>query len=420
MNKRIYIFVTNSIYGLGGAQLLTLRRSGYLRDKGWRVLIIYRRKMGEFRLESDFKEFDTLFIPEFTCHYNFVNNRKKLKITNQISEYLSNIDKENSFIESNDLVCAVWAEYLSQVFGIKHALYMLSEENINRLFYYPYKRFYEYKLYRNELWGCNSRGLEISFGKLLPQFNTNYVNVAYNEDEIPDVSLPSLILEKKKNTIVVSTLTRLEKEYLPVLIEVIGSICIKRKDIDVCFVIGGGSVENKVENRIRKMAEEMNRSISNLHIIITGYIKPGKDFFSQTDIFIGMGTAAISALSQGCIVLPVNPITNKTPGVFGVETFNFAYPESNVEFLIFDKILQLLLLSTEKRYDYAKQSKEYYNNNFTLDVTFDAFRNLCDKMQDVDTYSFKNAYFFKPLDYIVELARRIRSLIYFIIGKMGR
>ena len=136
----------------------------------------------------------------------------------------------------------------------------------------------------------------------------------------------------------------------------------------------------------------MNRSISNLHIIITGYIKPGKDFFSQTDIFIGMGTAAISALSQGCIVLPVNPITNKTPGVFGVETFNFAYPESNVEFLISDKILQLLLLSTEKRYDYAKQSKEYYNNNFTLDVTFDAFRNLCDKMQDVDTYSFKNAY----------------------------
>ncbi len=411
-SRRIYIIVTNSIYGLGGAQLLTLRKARFLRDKGWEVFIIYRRTMGEFKLKNEFGEFNTLFVPEFSYHFNFVSKRKLVKVLRQIDPFLDEIDKSSSFIESNDIVCAVWAEYLSSVYDIKHALYMLSEENMKRLFYYPYKRYYNFKLQNNELWGCNSCGLEISFGQPLPQYSQNFINVAFNDNEIPDCSSsPIEISNLKKDTIVISTLTRLEKTYLPILIDNIALMCKSRKDVNICFIIAGGSVDINEENKIKQKANEYNKNIDNIQIMVTGYITPGKDFFSQTDVFVGMGTAAISALSQGCIVLPINPLTNKTPGVFGIETFNFAYSESKEEYPVSEKILQLSLLPNNKRIELSKKSVDFFRNQYTLDSTYAVFEKMYSRMSNHGAYSFKYADFFKPVDYLVELVRRLRGFL---------
>lgn len=412
MTKRIYIFVTNSVYGLGGAQLLTLRKARYLRDKGWDVLIIYKRIIGEYWLKDEFGAFSTLYIPEFSSHYNFVNKEKLSKIKGQIDFFLDGIDYKSSFIESNDIICAVWAEYLSSVYGIKHALYMLSEENMKRIYYYPYKSYYDFKLHNNELWGCNSRGLEVSFGKNLPQYSHNYINVAFDEKEIPVYSSPAIPnVNLKPGTIVISTLTRLEKPYLTPLIDNIAQMCKSRKDVNILFIIAGGSVDRNEEYRIRRKAEECNKIIENIQIIITGYIKPGRDFFSQTDMFVGMGTAAISALSQGCIVLPINPLTNKTPGVFGVETYNFAYSESKEEYSITEKILQLSLFPISKRKELSKNSIEYFQNHYSLDSTNAVFEKLYTRMRDHRAYSFKYAALYKPIDYLVEITRRLRNIL---------
>lgn len=412
MNKKYYIFITNSIYGYGGGQLLTLRKAKFLRHKGWSVLIIYKRKMGDFLLEKEFGEFNVLFIPEFSSHYNFVKKKRRKEIVNIIETRLVNMSNTSSFIESNDLTCAVWGEYLSGSLRVKHALYMLTEENMNRLFFYPYKRFYEYKLLKNELWGCNSRSLNISFGKELPNYKLNYINVAFDEKEIPQETEPKLIINKDKNdSIVITTLTRLEKPYLNSLIDTISLMCKNQNDIQVCFIIAGGSVDKNEEEKLKNKVIEANTSISNLHIELTGYIKPGRDFFDSTDIFVGMGTAAISALSQGCIVLPVNPLTNKTPGIFGVETFNFAYSENGAEFELSKKILDLSLLPIEQRKVLSEQGREYYINHYTLESTYEVLNCLMSKIECNNTYTFDYSIFYKPFDYSVEIVRRIRNFI---------
>ena len=412
MNKKYYIFITNSIYGYGGGQLLTLRKAKFLRDKGWSVLIIYKRKMGDFHLEREFGEFNVLFIPDFSSHYNFVKKKRRNEIVNTIKTHLVNMSNTSSFIESNDLACAVWGELLSKSLEVKHALYMLTEENMNRLFYYPYKRFYKYKLHNNELWGCNSRGIDISFGEKLPNYRSNYINVAFDEKEISERTEPQFIINKHKNdSIVIATLTRLEKPYLTPLIDTISLMCKNRNDINVCFIIAGGSVDKNEEEKIRNKVLEVNTSVSNLHIQLTGYIKPGKDFFDSIDIFVGMGTAAISALAQGCIVLPINPLTNKTPGIFGVETFNFAYPDNETEFDISKKIRELSLLSIEQRKVITEKSREYFINHYTLESTYEVLKCLMSKIKNEDTYSFDYSIFYKPFDYAVEIVRRIRNFI---------
>lgn len=412
MSSRVYIFITNSIYGYGGAQLLTLRRAKFLKSQGWEVLIIYRRKMGDFLLQKEFSAYTTLYIPEFSSHYNFVNKSCLRRIIDNISSMLINVDASLSIIESNDLVCAVWAEYLSSIFKIKHVLYMLSEENMSRLFYYPYKRFYNYKLANNELWACNSRGLDISFQKSLNNYKYNYINVAFDDNEIPDQSVPNIDWNcKRPNSIVISTLTRLEKSYLWYLIDILEKMCDEKVDIDVCFIIAGGTVDNNIREKIENKAKEINERNTNLRIILTGYINPGKDFYNNTDLFIGVGTAAISALSQSCIVLPFNPLTNKTPGVFGVETFNFAYAETTKEYDISDKIVSLLSLTTHERNEIANVGKSYFTENFTLENTYKKFNKLKRLISNKGYYSFKYAFIFKPLDYFVELLRVIRNKI---------
>lgn len=412
MSLRVYIFITNSIYGYGGAQLLTLRRAKFLKSQGWKVLIIYRRKMGDFLLKNEFSDFTTLYIPEFSSHYNFVNKSCLNKIIDNIYSMYRDVDVSLSIIESNDLVCAVWAEHLSSILKIKHVLYMLSEENMSRLFFYPYKRFYNYKLVNNELWACNSRGLDISFQKSLKNYKNNYINVAFDDNEIPNCSIPNIDWNfKRSNSIVISTLTRLEKSYLWYLFDILEKMCNEKMDIDVCFIVAGGTVDNNVREKIENRAKEINERNSNLRVIITGYIKPGKDFYNNTDIFIGVGTAAISALSQSCIVLPFNPLTNKTPGVFGVETFNFAYAETTKEYDISDKIFSLLLLTNNERKEIAKTGKSYFAENYTLESTYINFNKLIGQISNKGCYSFKYAFIFKPLDYFVEFLRVIRNKI---------
>ncbi|MBO5632158.1 MAG: hypothetical protein J5965_24130, partial [Aeriscardovia sp.] len=154
--KQLYIILTNTLYGLGGGQLLTLRKAHFLKKMGYYVIIVYKARYGDFRLKEDFEEVRCIYIPEFGKPYNLVSNKNKKRALSTIIEAAGTYSLNESYIESHDTQTAIWGEVLSAQLGIPHFLYLIQETNMNRLHFYPYKRFYQYKLERNEFWGCNS------------------------------------------------------------------------------------------------------------------------------------------------------------------------------------------------------------------------------------------------------------------------
>lgn len=92
------------------------------------------------------------------------------------------------------------------------------------------------------------------------------------------------------------------------------------------IVAGGSNTGTREKDLLVKYSKS---DIANLKIVFTGYIKElGKDIFNVSDVFVGMGTASINAISQRCIALNIDPSRNNMcSGIFGIDTNNFGYTE---------------------------------------------------------------------------------------------
>ena len=106
----------------------------------------------------------------------------------------------------------------------------------------------------------------------------------------------------------------------------------------------------------------------------------------MTDIFIGMGTASINAISQGCATINIDPRSNKASGVFGVDTNNFAYSENNKLYKIEDKIAELL--KDAKKLAVAKERGLYlFKESFTNEASFNKLDYLLNKSEKINCFS---------------------------------
>ena len=411
----LYIIITNTIYGFGGGQLLTLRKAKLLQKKNFKVIIIYKARYGEFKLEGEYKAFECHFIPEFGKPYNFVSSKRRFKILNELLEVTKGYEIKGSIIESHDTYTAIWGEVLSQKMQIPHVLYLIKETNMNRLHYYPYKSFFKYKLHRNEFWGCNSRGIDLSFGKSLPEFKDNYINVPFDESEVPLISKPVFTKSNwnESSKMVITTVTRLDKDYLKPLIKKIEAFSNQNKNINFELIVVGGTVYPEAYQEIKEIESAINKKNNNYHIILTGYLVPGKELYDYTDVFIGTGTAVINAISQKCITIPYNSYTNKTPGIFGLEAKNFAYAEEGeLEFDVLDILTKIISLNEEQKALISRQSYNFFVDNFSLEGTWTKQNRLLEKLlYDNKTYNFNRSHIFCFFDVLFFIASQIRDCL---------
>lgn len=409
---KYYILFTHTIYNIGGGQLLTLRKARFLKEKGYQVIVIYKIQRGPFLLEKDFADILSFYVPDFLKVFNTVNNKKRKAIENLLGKYIRNADYNNSLIESHDGDIAVWAEYFARRWNIPHVLYMISEFDLTKSNFFPYANFYKYKLKRNELWGCNSEGLRLCFNSQMREYEDNYVNVSFSSSEIPDYSKPAIKfpIVVDQNSFVISTISRIDKGYILPLLSKIEDYCKCHSDYNVYFIIVGDTVFEEVRNNLNKRIDIINSSYSNLHVVSTGFCTPGKDFFKYTDLFIGMGTAIISAISQGCISLTIDPFTNLTGGIFGMEMQNFAFSKN--EFDVNDKLEEIMSYSKTKRDEISQVSIKFFEENYSLNSTWEKQCQLIKKMPlDYRFYDFNKALFYKPIDLLLTFLSKVYHII---------
>ena len=389
-----YIFVTYNVCNMGGGQLYVLRRCKHLLAKGYDILVIIAYDSGYFPLEDQFSGVSILHIPEIeTLSINTGRKRKK-EILNQISRFTAGC--KDIYIESHTLPAIEWGELIAAELNARHLAYPLAEPLYSKVRFSPAKEIIKRKLYAGEFYGCTSVSLRKIFNRDLP-FN-NYVNIGFETDELVEKCIPQIDIFKKKDNFVITTIGRLSKEYFEPFIVAVVDFAIVHPEQSIVLILAGGSPD---KTRVQYLHTKYNNDsvgLKNLNIVYTGYIeKLGKDIFKQTDVFVGMGTAVINSISQGCatIIIDAHDRMQYSSGLFGIDTFNFAYSENGKLWPIKDKIEEVYRATDEEKRKFSQCGKQLFDESYNNKVCMEKLDNIIQALPIVEKKNIpQNSWFY--------------------------
>lgn len=361
--RELYIIITGRLDHIGGSELYTLRRIKYLQNRGFGTLVITSSFKKEEVLLKELENFNIIELK------NIQYNEKKYinRLENNLKDQYKKI-----YIETH----CFWefGEKLAQRLKTINFIYLMAEQPF---FNFPNKRFFLEKLKNDEIIGVSEETLRISFGEEWKKGNykNNYVNISFDKEEIQSDKNREKIykLEKNEENIRILTVSRFEKTYIEELIKDVLKISKKYKNKSFELILIGDSSNREIRiNLIEKY-----KNTSNLKIRFLGYITPlFSELYENLDLFVGMGTALINAVSFECISLGIDARNNRTSGFFGRDIKTFGYHSSDKTVSIFEKIEEFILMKKEEKDQIKKKSKKLYEENF-------GFLNT---MQKLDSY----------------------------------
>ena len=360
---RKYIIITYDICNMGGGQLFVLRRANHLNNMGYEVHIVVTYHSDYFPLKEQFKNFPFYVIPEMGDAVVKVPKKRADRLINNLLDKMGN--PMSPLIESHTLPTIEWGELIASKCGAKHLAYPLAEPKVSGFKFNPGKEIFAEKLRKGQFYGCTSTSLKEIFDS--DNVPNNYINIGYDENELYEKSTPTLNLFRKSDEYIITTVTRLDKTYVEPLVEETAQLARKYPNQKFVLLIAGGSKTPGREEYLLNNYSNRNFNISNLNIVYKGYIeKLGRDIFEITDLFVGMGTAVINAISQRCITLNIDPRDNMqyASGFFGIDTNNFAYSESGKRFTIFEKMEEAYLMRQEEKNHAEARSRELFETEF--------------------------------------------------------
>ena len=356
-----YIIVTYNVCNMGGGQLYVLRRCKHLKAQGFEVLIIVSYDSGYFPLQHVFEGTPILLYEEMRDASAKVSNKRKREIIGAVMAFVGK--STENYVESHTLYSTEWGEIIASSCHARHLAYPLAEPKFSSVKFSPAKEIISAKYQNGEFYGCTSTSLKTIFRE--DPINNNYVNIGFDINEFVEISKPLIQFKKQQGDYVITTVGRLSKEYIEPFIEAVCRFAKTHQDQRIVLLLVGGSPVKEREEYLKAKYSNEALNIDNLNVIFVGYIKElGKDIFSMTDLFVGMGTASINSISQGCLTLNIDPESNKTSGFFGTDTLNFAYSESGELWEIEDKIEEAYSSALQKKAALIEAGRKLYKEAF--------------------------------------------------------
>lgn len=365
-----FCILTPQVAGMGGAQLYTIRRAKYLKQKGLNIVLLVS-DTPDFPLKQQLECFEIIKIselvsPVFMFSYSYLNN-----LLNIIAEKLE-IFKHNLVIESHTLMISIWGELLAEKLKCKHIIYPLNERPITYWEFINVKEFFLWKLNRIEFIGPSVSSLRVVLSKYYSNEKAYYSNIGFDPDELPVKSCPSFSELIEKNTFRIGTVSRLSKPYIEELIKSIKHLADKYPEKKITAIIAGDDPDKSIIDKFKKKYTQTG----NLEIIFPGYIDQlGKDFFHNLDVFVGMATAAINSISSNCATITVDPITKKSSGFFGLTSKDTMFAERDKLFSLFYWI-EIAFTHPEILEEARKAGYEFFRSEYMANVCMQKIEDL--------------------------------------------
>lgn len=317
-----YLIITTSTAGIGGAELYVLRKAQFMSKKGYKVLIITAKSKP--LMIRDFQNFPVLTEPSvsYPCYW-FTRSYIKKAIT-RMTEFVLDCGatSDGLFVESTYKGNSTWAELLSRKLNVRSLIYETNGLDTKEK---TLANFLAFKAKRGELLGCSrfsNQKLFANFPEYYDERKNLYVNVPFDNSEIVD-DTKGTVFSKDPNTLRILTVSRIEKKYLIYLIGEVSKVAqvIPNKTIELTMVL------SRRKGKEFSILEKQSMNLpENLKVSFLGPIVPlSKSLFLTHNVFVGMGTASLNAISMGMPTILADSKSNLSTGVLGVDVDYFGY-----------------------------------------------------------------------------------------------
>lgn len=366
-----HILFVNTISKIGGAELYILRKVKYLENNGFNVYIV---SGGAKNIEfNEFYKHKFLEIKKIVLSPNFFCKNEVDGILKKILAFIRYQEQDEIFIESHQIYPAMWAEIFAQKVKRVNLVYCIGPFEITDS---TRAEFYHKKLINDELLGCNESYIPETFGS---KFRNNYFNIPFDPSEIEKTnnSINSQECDGtfntvgKDNTVSILTISRIEKTYITQSIIDISDFCKKNPNIKVKYNLVLSKNSGPEYEKLKTIIEEVKPS--NLNITLSGPVTKLTDtVFKGYDLFIGMGTSILNAVSMGIPSIVVDYRNNKYYGFFGYDYYEFG---SGIK--VADKGLDYFITKVLNREidleDTKRKAMKYFLDNYENEKVNDKF-----------------------------------------------
>lgn len=369
-----YVIFTGTVSGMGGGQMYTYNKQKYVQEMGYSPWIFVNRS-------------DKLWITGFDESHIFTYEALSIlpylfsekQVEKQVKLLLSNIQystDDEVVVESHTPIMALWAEIFAQKCDGRHLAFMIDEK-----YQIPhnYIDFFDFKLKRKELAGNAQSTVARIFEGYKEIVDSADYQLSPTCNNVVDDVHNSVVDALDKNTLTIACIGRLDKPYVPDLLEEFMKFAAEHKNERIQYVFIGGSDDKR---KHRKIVQAF-RGFKNVNCVVTGYLFPiPETLFEKVDIFIGAaGSASISwKYDVPTIALDINDY--KPIGVLGYTAYKTLYREKEAEFSV-SELLDLIIY-----HDYL-QNMEYRKSKSPSDY-HDVFLT---HMEYISKFPAKKEYF---------------------------
>ena len=363
--KKVYIILTLTIYKAAGSQIYTKNKVNFMKERGWDVFV-YSSNNNANLMIKEFSIFEDLILPDLTIPPHLLSKKKRISVLDLFRTTCEN--GEEVIIESHTKTLALWGELIASKYKCKHIAYLLTETYGN-----PSKNvldFLNFKHKRKELAGISNRSLGLLFeGYKKINEEEKYSLKAVCTNSVEDVK-NEIIDNIQKKDISIGSIGRLDKPYVPKMIDEIVKYANNNSNLKIQLILVGDSRDGNIEKDIINKTQH----IKNLYIVITGRLFPiPKSLFSKVDVFIGVAGAARISADLGIPTISIDTRNAKPIGVLGYETSSALFSESNNDMVLSVKIEEVLKnydQYNEESIDRALINVKDYRDEFVNHLSF--------------------------------------------------
>lgn len=303
---KYYVFFTNSIRNMGGAQMYLRNKMLFLKKHGWTPTVYFFTE-GK-ALIPELQVFEGNRIPELSYPITAVSLKKRERVLNRIVMGLS--DAEECVIESNIYPGCYWMEELAKRVKGRHIVYILHEGfpkcNDNEIAYL------RYKLDRKEIFN-GTEGIRMRIGRTWQNDNVflmpSYSNVTAPVDY-------SLDYDKSLKTIL--SIGRLDKPYIMPMLEEISLFTDNSGQRVNLFLVGGAADESYI-TVIKAFLNDKP------HIVpyYFGYMFPvPESIIKSADVAIAVSGSILVPAEMGIPTIAIDFHDYMAMGIYGCTTQN--------------------------------------------------------------------------------------------------
>lgn len=317
MNKKLYIFLTFAVCGIGGTQIYLRNKIKYLHNKGWKTCVV-TTEPGDNIIIKELAPYKHGIFKELANNpyiYSRLKRKRLLKnIINYIHQFEGNPDE--IIIESNYIGISPWGEILAERLIAKHFILFIQEDYRFRVV--SYLKFLSFKLNRGELAVNSERAIKTLFEGY--KEITNEIDYKLNPcctNSIEDCE--SKIQENLPDAdFYIGSFGRINKPFvLPMIDQLVEYVQLHSNKTFHLVLIGWTNNPKDIQ-----YINEKIKTVDNLSYQITGPIYPvPRCDIKKMNVFISTSGAASATYNEGILTISMDDVDLKPIGILGYTTF---------------------------------------------------------------------------------------------------